>query len=167
MTDTKKMINTIKNKNLESLIEKYQEEIKILKQKEEKIKVNANEMSNKELYEHLITIVNQNGGILWEYKDDYVLEKTVEYKLINTLKDLIEVQSGVSEKYLDFEKMTIKQSEDYWFASSPLHPFTLDGRFFVAFYISGQGETFLEIKEVEKENAKYILKYADLNFIKN
>lgn len=147
--------------------ESFKSRIAELNKHYEEVEKVADGMNNKELYEHINTIINECYGVFWEYKDDYVLEQAVEYKFMNLLENKMELEDNNLEKYIDLEKMTEEQSKEYMFAGSPLHPFTLDDKHFVAYHIYGQGESFLKLKEIEKESAKYIVEYVDMNFIKD
>lgn len=156
-----------KDELVEEMIESFKSELIALNEYHEKIEKTADEMSNKELYEHISTIINERGGVFWEYKDDYFLEQVVEYKFMKLLENTIGPENNNKsylESFVNFEKMTEEQSEEYMFADSPLYPFTLDNKYFVACNIYGQGESFLELKEVDKESAKYVTKYIDMNF---
>lgn len=152
---------------VKDMIESFKSEMIALNEHHEKIKKTADEMSNKELYEHINTIINERGGVFWEYKDDYFLEQVVEHKFMKLLENAIELENSNLESCMDFEKMTEEQSEEYMFANSPLYPFTIDDKHFVAYHVYGQGESFLKLKEVDKESAKYVTKYADISFIKD
>lgn len=149
---------------LEDMVESFKSEMIALNEYHEKIEKVADEMSNKELYEHIKTIMNEYGGVFWDYKDDYFLEQVVEHKFMKLLENAIELENSNLESCMDFEKMTEEQSEEYMFANSPLYPFTIDDKHFVAYHVYGQGEGFLKLKEVDKESAKYITKYIDMNF---
>lgn len=152
---------------VKDMVESFKSEMIALNEYHEKIEKVADEMSNKELYEHINTIINEYGGVFWDYKDDYFLEQVVEHKFMKLLKNAIELENSNLESCMDFEKMTEEQSEEYMFANSPLYPFIIDDKHFVAYNVYGQGESFLKLKEIDKESAKYVAKYADINFIKD
>lgn len=151
---------------VKDMVEIFKSKIIALNEHYEEIEKVADEMSNKELYEHINTIINECGGVFWEYKDDYFLEQVIEYKFMNLLENPIELENRNLENCVDLEKMTKEQSKEYMFADSSLHPFTIDDKHFVAYHVYGQGESFLNLKEVDKESAKYIVEYVDMNFIK-
>ena len=155
------------NELAKEMVKSFMSEIIELNEHYEKIEKVADEMNNKELYEHINTIINECGGVFWDYKDDYFLEQVVEHKFMKLLENTMEVENSNLESCIDFEEMTEEQSEEYMFANSPLYPFTIDDKHFVAYHEAGQGESFLKLKEVEKESAKYIVEYVDMNFIKD
>lgn len=152
---------------VKDMVESFKSEMIALNEHNEKIEKVADEMSNKELHEHINTIINEYGGVFWDYKDDYFLEQVVEHKFMKLLENTMELENSNLESCIDFEKMTEEQSEKYMFANSPLYPFTIDDKHFVAYHVYGQGESFLKLKEVDKESAKYVTKYIDMNFNKD
>lgn len=168
MATDKSLLGDMSDEEIDGLFrdiaESFKAEIIALNEHHEKIEKCADEMSNKELYEHINSIINEYGGVFWDYKDDYFLEQVVEHKFMKLLENTMELENSNLESCIDFEKMTEEQSEKYMFANSPLYPFTIDDKHFVAYHVYGQGESFLKLKEVEKESAKYITKYIDMNF---
>lgn len=159
--------DNLTEQDFEEMINSFMDELRLLEEQEEEIQNKADAMTDDELYAHIKEIIDDYNGSFGDYRDDYLLEQTVERKLIDTLEEAMMVENELRVKaFVDLEVMTSEQAEDYMFANSNLHPFTLDNHFYVAYAVYGQGERFFVIKQVDKEKATYIKQYVDLNKLK-
>lgn len=160
-------LKDLTEKDWEEIAESLRSELKLLAEEYEEIQNKADAMEDNDLYAHLKEIIDERNGSFWDYRDDYLLEQTVERKLIDKLEEAMMVENQLKvTAFVDLDLMTQEQARDYMFADSNLHPFTLDDHFYVGYAVYGQGERFFVLKEVNKEDATYIKQYVDLNNLK-
>ena len=153
--------------DIEDMADQFIAAIKEMEERYKRIQEKAEAMTNQELLTHIRTIIEESNGVFYEYQDDYDLEQTIEWKLHHLLVEAMsEEEELMIEHFTDYDLLTEEQEKSFMFARSDLYPFTLDDCYYVAYVAYGQGESFYCIDLVNKEEARYIKQYVDLNFIK-
>lgn len=153
--------------DIKDMADQFITAVKEMEERYAGIQERADAMTNQELFTHIRTIIEECNGVFYEYQDDYDLEQTIEWKLHHLLVEAMsEEEELMIEHFTDYDLLTEEQEKSFMFARSDLYPFTLDDCYYVAYAAYGQGESFYCINLVNKEEARYIKQYVDLNFIK-